>query len=170
MQLTNVSPNVDNILETVRDIVVKVELISRGKKLLSTAVTSLRGAVTVGFKDLSDAVKQMATGVEGGAPAINAPVAKTLTKVQNFERCFRECKVKRIAEATRSADVDLDTALTWSDVTDLTKEVPEKDREDASQWLLCTIRLLTCRDARVLVAMRACVHVLRAKPYLMQTL
>lgn len=89
LQLIAVSTNVDNILETVRDILVKVELLARGQELLATSVTTLHGAVTVGFKDLSDAIKQMATGVDGGAPATNAQVAETLGKVQTIKRGFR---------------------------------------------------------------------------------
>ncbi|KAK1863168.1 hypothetical protein I4F81_005730 [Pyropia yezoensis] len=168
--LVAVSTNVDNVLETVRDILVKVELIARGQELLATAVSSLHGAVTVGFKDLSDAIKQMATGVDGGAPATNAQVAETLGKVQTIKRGFREREMKRIAEAARSADVYLDTARTWNDVTEVTMQSLDMDRSAAAQWLLSTIRLPTRRDASVLVAMRACVPILRAKPHLMQTL
>lgn len=170
LQLIAVSTNVDNILETVREILVKVELLARGQELLATAVTTLQGAVTVGFKDLSDAIKKMATGMEGGAPAANTLVAETLAKVQIVKRGFREREMKRISEATRSTDVYLGTARTWNDVTQVTMDVLNKDRDSASEWLLSTIRLPTRRDASVFVSMRACVPVLRAKPHLMQTL
>lgn len=170
LQLISVSTNVDNIMETVRDTLVKVELLARGQELLATAVTTLQRAVTVGFKVLSDAIEQMATGVEGGAPAANTQVAETLDRVQLVKRGFREREMKRIFEATRSTDVYLDTARTWNDVTQVTMDVLNKDRDSASEWLLSTIRLPTRRDASVLVSMRACVPVLRAIPHLMQTL
>lgn len=44
------------------------------------------------------------------------------------------------------------------------------DLEEATEWLLSTIRLPARRDTSVLVSMRACVPILRAKPHLMQTL
>lgn len=78
--------------------------------------------------------------------------------------------MKRITDAARSADVYLDTARTWNDVTEVTMQSLDMDRSAAAQWLLSTIRLPTRRDASVLVSTRACVPVLRAKPHLMQTL
>lgn len=54
LQLVAVSKNVDNVPETVRDILVRVEHRSRGQELLATAVTTLPGVLTVGLKDFSN--------------------------------------------------------------------------------------------------------------------
>lgn len=54
LQLLAVSTNVDNVPETVRDTLVRVEHRSRGQELLATAVTTLQGVLTVGLKDFSN--------------------------------------------------------------------------------------------------------------------
>lgn len=112
LQLTAVSANVDDILESVRDILVKVELLSRGQERLAMAVSCMQGAVSVGFKDNMDGLKQMSVGVDGGAPTSNAQQAEVLAKVQSVKRAFRAQFVKRMAEATSSNDVYLDTGRT----------------------------------------------------------
>lgn len=134
------------------------------------AVSCMQGAVTVGFKDIMDGLKQMSVGVDGGAPTSHAQQAEVLAKVQSIKRAIRAQFVNRMAKATRSNDVYLDTGRTWSEFTGVTAETLGEDLEEATEWLLSTIRLPARRDTSVLVSMRACVPILRAKPHLMQTL
>lgn len=168
--MTAVSANVDDILESVRDILVKVELLTRGQERLAIAVSSIQGSVVVGLKDIMDGLKQMSVGVEGGVPAANVQQAEILARVQSVKRAFRARIMKRMAEATRSSDVYLDTGRTWSELTSVGSEALGEEPEAATEWLLSTIRLPARRDTSVLVSMRACVPILRAKPHLMQTL
>lgn len=133
-------------------------------------VSCMQGAVTVGFKDILDGLKQMSIGVDGGSPTANAQQAEVMARVQSVKRAFRAHFVKRMAEATRSNDVYLDTGRTWSELTRVAAETLGEELEVAKQWLLSTIRLPARRDTSVLVSMRACVPILRAKPHLMQAL
>lgn len=170
LQLVAVATSVDHIVDSVRDILVKVEILTRGHERLSVAMQSLRGGVTVGFKDVMDGLNQMSVGAEGRVVGAQGDVAQALTIVGRVKAAFREDEKKRILEASSSGEVCINTSRTWTRLIHVTMDVRGVDRQVARDWLLSTIRLPARRDAQVLVGMRACVPILRAKPHLMQTL
>lgn len=165
-----VATSVDSLVDSVRDILVKVEILTRGHERLSTAMQSLQGGVTVGFKDVMDGLERMSVGAEGRVVGAQGDVAQTLSVVGRVKAAFREDEKKRILEATRSGEVCVNTSRTWLRLVRVVMEVRGADQPVARDWLLSTIHLPARRDAQVLVGMRACVPILRAKPHLMQTM
>lgn len=170
LHLVAVATSVDSLVDSVRDILVKVEILTRGHERLSMAMQSVQGGVTVGFKDVMDGLERMSVGAEGRVDGARGDVAQTLTIVGRVKAAFREDEKKRILDATRSGEVCINTSRTWQRLVQIVMEVRDVDRPVARDWLLSTIHLPARRDAQVLVGMRACVPILRAKPHLMQTL
>lgn len=167
LQLVAVSTNIDNVLESVRDVLVKVELLSRGHERLASVMHAVQASMTVGFKEVMTAMQQMSSTADG---QVNVALTQTLAVVNTVKTAFRDDEKQRIITATRSADVYYSTTRTWQQLTCVVMEARDLDRAAAKQWLLSTIQLPGRRNANVLVGMRACVPILRAKPHLMQAL
>lgn len=53
-KLVEISTSVDTLADSVRDILIKVEILARGHERLAGTVQAMQGTVTVGFKDLMD--------------------------------------------------------------------------------------------------------------------
>lgn len=159
----------DDLVKSVRDVLVKVDVLSRSQERLATAVHSMEMTFTVGWKDVLSALQEMSKAADSrGSPASSA-VEQTLTAVSTIKMAFRDDEKKRIISATRSAEVYNSTNRSWEQVIKVVMTARRVDRSSAMVWLLNTIRLPTRRDATVLAGMRACVPILRTKPHLMQS-
>lgn len=170
LKLVATSTSADTVADSVRDILIKVEILARGHERLASAMQSMQGTLTVGFKGLMDGMQQISVGAEGRAVGAPGDVAQMLALVGRVKLAFREDEKTRILYATRSGEVCINTGRTWMRLIKVVTSVRGVERDAARDWLLTTIHLPARRDAQVLVAMRACVPILRAKPHLMRTL
>lgn len=168
VQLTAVAATVDDLVETVRDVLVKVEVLSGSQERLATAVHTMETSFTVAFKDVMSALQLMVKAAQGRLSSASGAVEQTLTAVSAAKAAFREDEKKRIISSTRSADVYNSMKRTLQQVIRAVMTVRRVDRGAAKDWLLSTIHLPTGRDSSALSDMRACVPILRTKQHLMQ--
>lgn len=162
-----VSTNIDDLVDSVRDVLVKVELLNRGHERLASTMHTIQAGMTVGFKEVSTALQTMSACADGRA---NSAQSQALTVISSIKTAFRNDEKERIMTVTRSADVYYSTSRTWQQLINIVVANGDLDRAAAKQWLLSTVQLPARRNASVLVGMRACVPILRAKPHLMQAL
>ncbi|KAK1862856.1 hypothetical protein I4F81_005423 [Pyropia yezoensis] len=170
VQLIAVATSVDDLVDSVRDVLVKVEVLSRSQERLAQAVHTMGTTFTVGFKDVLRALEEMSNAADGRVSSPSSAADQTLTAISTLKMAFRENEKKRIISATRSAEVYNSTNRTWDQVIKIVMTTRRVNRAEAKDWLLSTVHLPTRRNASVLAGMRACVPVLRTKPHLMQSL
>lgn len=94
VQLTAVATTVDDLVETVRDVLVKVEVLSGSQERLATAVHTMETSFTVAFKDVMSALQLMVKAAQGRLSSASGAVEQTLTAVSATKAAFREDEKK----------------------------------------------------------------------------
>lgn len=167
LQLVAASTNLDDLIDSARDVLVKVELLNRGHERLASVMQVVQLSISVGFKEVMKALQQMSAAADGQG---NAALTQTLATSNSIKSAFRDDEKQRIITAARSADVCYSTSRTWPQLIGVVNTSRDVDRAAAKQWLLSTIYLPARRNANFLFGMRACVPILRAKHHFMQAL
>lgn len=84
VQLIAVATSVDDLVDSVRDVLVKVAVISRSQERLAQAVHTMGTTFTVGFKDVLSALEEMSNAADGRVSSPSSAADQTLTAISTL--------------------------------------------------------------------------------------
>jgi len=166
-EVVNVVANVEDIEEGLSSMRVSYESLARGHERVIKSMQSIKEDLLGGFSSLNDNMKLLLSARVDGShkPADDPDLMMVLDDVR---RGFKDTLVTRIGRATRSTHVLGNTDDTWSDAVAVVRKTVGLEADDATDWLLRTIRVPSRKRPSELVSMRTSVPILRAKPHFMQ--
>lgn len=170
--IAQVDTNVDDLTDSMRDLRVKLELLSRAHERHASMMQSMQSSVVQGSAQLSS---QLATaggshGMGGGHNGGNTGHVDEMARISEVKAAFRKQFLERMATTRRTSGVYMNTARTWTELVDVVIGALRISGEEACSWLLSYVQVPSRRNPQTTVSMRRCVPILRAKPHMMQTI
>lgn len=132
-ELSLVAAGGNDLTDGMRDLRVRMELLSHEHERLATAIQSIQGSMTFGFTEVVDMMKQLLSSVVGGgAPGVGGQLSQELAKINAVKTGFRASEMRRMGRATRSRDVYLPSGRKWVELISVLAEALGMERDDAN--------------------------------------
>lgn len=169
MEIVHAVAGLSDLTEQVNRLSVKMEVLSCGHERVATSMAIVKDEMFKRFDGVNVKLDALASvDFRRGAELDSASVDLLMADITSVKRGVRKQIDLRIREAMSTRDVLLDTSRQWLETLNVTQSSLGFTTEQATDWLLKSVRLPSRRDPAVLVRMRTCVPVLRVKPHLTQ--
>lgn len=169
MEIVHAVAGLSDLTEQVNRLSIKMEVLSCGHERVATSMAIFKDEMFKSFEGVNVKLDALASvDFRRGVELDSASVDLLMADITSVKRGVRKQIDLRTREAMNTRDVLLDTSRQWLETLDVTQNSLGFTKEQATDWLLKSVRLPSRRDPAVLVRMRTCVPILRVKPHTTQ--